>query len=299
MEHTDGPGPGHVTILSRTRVSCSWCISAGDSSSTSHWSLDQREGSCQVTLQVSGACRRGRSSETRMRPAPFVEPEVERGPWERRARRWLGSVEPCQTDPGRRNSPQCLGIPHWITAFSAEFCERLTSAPGEERALLASVTLSAALPDVESLGRPQCPSPPTTGEPTTGRTDPDFVSDVSEKEQRRGAKAVPGSGHQEHINIHKLRETVFQEHQTLREKELEMGTKASHGYGGKFGVEQDRMDKVFPGRGVQIGYWLWASDPAWEGEKVTAPDWKVNPALLPGCGRTRTLSCLQSCQRWW
>ncbi|XP_070315761.1 uncharacterized protein [Odocoileus virginianus] len=204
MEHTDGPGPGHVTILSRTRVSCSWCISAGDSSSTSHWSLDQREGSCQVTLQVSGACRRGRSSETRMRPAPFVEPEVERGPWERRARRWLGSVEPCQTDPGRRNSPQCLGIPHWITAFSAEFCERLTSAPGEERALLASVTLSAALPDVESLGRPQCPSPPTTGEPTTGRTDPDFVSDVSEKEQRRGAKAVPGSGHQEHIKFVRL-----------------------------------------------------------------------------------------------
>ena len=34
----------------------------------------------QVTLQVSGACGRGRSSETRMRPAPLVEPEVERAP---------------------------------------------------------------------------------------------------------------------------------------------------------------------------------------------------------------------------
>lgn len=30
-------------------------------------------------------------------------------------------------------------------------------------------------------------------------TDPDFVNDVSEKEQRWGAKTVKGSGHQEHI----------------------------------------------------------------------------------------------------
>nr|XP_020040976.1 src substrate cortactin isoform X5 [Castor canadensis] len=74
-------------------------------------------------------------------------------------------------------------------------------------------------------------------------TDPDFVNDVSEKEQRWGAKTVQGSGHQEHINIHQLRENVFQEHQTLKEKELETGPRASHGYGGKFGVEQDRMDK--------------------------------------------------------
>lgn len=37
---------------------------------------------------------------------------------------------------------------------------------------------------------------------------------------------------------------MFQEHQNLKEKELETGPKASHGYGGKFGVEQDRMDKV-------------------------------------------------------
>ncbi|KAM9700693.1 uncharacterized protein ACBT57_023305 isoform 3-T3 [Dama dama] len=56
-----------------------------------------------------------------------------------------------------------------------------------------------APPNVESLGWPQCPSPWTIREPTPGRTDPDFVNDVSEKEQRQGAKAVPGSGHQEHI----------------------------------------------------------------------------------------------------
>ena len=44
-------------------------------------------------------------------------------------------------------------------------------------------------------------------------------------------------------SIHKLRENVFQEHQTLKEKELETGPKASHGYGGEFGVGQDRMDR--------------------------------------------------------
>uniref|UniRef100_A0A3B4ASU4 Hematopoietic cell-specific Lyn substrate 1 n=1 Tax=Periophthalmus magnuspinnatus TaxID=409849 RepID=A0A3B4ASU4_9GOBI len=32
-------------------------------------------------------------------------------------------------------------------------------------------------------------------------TDPDFENDVSEKEQRWGAKTVAGSGHQEHINL--------------------------------------------------------------------------------------------------
>ncbi|XP_050191607.1 src substrate cortactin isoform X5 [Myiozetetes cayanensis] len=82
-------------------------------------------------------------------------------------------------------------------------------------------------------------------------TDPDFVNDVSEKEQRWGAKTVNGSGHQEHINIHQLRENVFQEHQNLKEKELQTGPKASHGYGGKFGVEQDRMDKSAVGHEYQ------------------------------------------------
>lgn len=46
------------------------------------------------------------------------------------------------------------------------------------------------------------------------------------------------------LSIHTLRENVSQEHQTLKEQELESGPKASHGYGGKFGVEKDRMDKV-------------------------------------------------------
>ena len=39
-------------------------------------------------------------------------------------------------------------------------------------------------------------------------TDPDFVNDVSEKEQRWGAKTVEGSGHQASMKLDKLREEV-------------------------------------------------------------------------------------------
>lgn len=45
-------------------------------------------------------------------------------------------------------------------------------------------------------------------------------------------------------SIHRLRQTVSTEHTTLKQKELETMPKASHGYGGKFGVQNDRMDKV-------------------------------------------------------
>ncbi|XP_021568774.1 hematopoietic lineage cell-specific protein [Carlito syrichta] len=74
-------------------------------------------------------------------------------------------------------------------------------------------------------------------------TDPDFVNDISEKEQRWGAKTIEGSGRTEHINIHQLRNKVSEEHDVLKKKEMESGPKASHGYGGRFGVERDRMDK--------------------------------------------------------
>lgn len=46
------------------------------------------------------------------------------------------------------------------------------------------------------------------------------------------------------LSIHRLRETVSSEHVSLKQKELENMPKASHGYGGKFGVQEDRMDKV-------------------------------------------------------
>lgn len=45
-------------------------------------------------------------------------------------------------------------------------------------------------------------------------------------------------------SIHQLRNKVSEEHDRLKKKELESGPKASHGYGGRFGVERDRMDKV-------------------------------------------------------
>ncbi|XP_059842953.1 src substrate cortactin-like isoform X1 [Hypanus sabinus] len=74
-------------------------------------------------------------------------------------------------------------------------------------------------------------------------TDPDFVNDISEQEQRWGAKTVDGSGRPQHINVHELRENVSKDHETLKKKEMEEGSKASYGYGGKFGVQRDRMDK--------------------------------------------------------
>lgn len=78
-------------------------------------------------------------------------------------------------------------------------------------------------------------------------TDPDFVNDISEKEQRWGAKSIAGSGRAEHINIHQLRSKVSEEHEVIKKKELESGPKASYGYGGKFGTERDRMDKCAVG----------------------------------------------------
>ncbi|NWY66907.1 HCLS1 protein, partial [Erithacus rubecula] len=78
-------------------------------------------------------------------------------------------------------------------------------------------------------------------------TDPDFVNDISEREQRWGAKTIEGSGHAGHIDIHQLRNKVSEEHEVIKKKELETGPKASYGYGGKFGTEQDRMDKCAVG----------------------------------------------------
>ncbi|XP_041109999.1 hematopoietic lineage cell-specific protein-like isoform X4 [Polyodon spathula] len=80
-------------------------------------------------------------------------------------------------------------------------------------------------------------------------TDPDFVNDVSEQEQRWGAKTIEGSGRSEHFSVHQLREHVSKEHEEKKKKELAEGPKASYGYGGKFGVEKDRMDKVAMGHG--------------------------------------------------
>jgi len=47
------------------------------------------------------------------------------------------------------------------------------------------------------------------GDADEWETDPDFVNDVSEKEQRWGAKTVEGSGHQASMKLDQLREEVF------------------------------------------------------------------------------------------
>uniref|UniRef100_A0A671L7R2 Src substrate cortactin-like n=1 Tax=Sinocyclocheilus anshuiensis TaxID=1608454 RepID=A0A671L7R2_9TELE len=74
-------------------------------------------------------------------------------------------------------------------------------------------------------------------------TDPNFENDVSEQEQRWGSRTIEGSGRKEHISIAELRQNVSREHEVVKKKELDQGPKASYGYGGKFGVEKDRMDK--------------------------------------------------------
>uniref|UniRef100_A0A1E1XPV7 Putative cortactin n=1 Tax=Amblyomma sculptum TaxID=1581419 RepID=A0A1E1XPV7_AMBSC len=75
-------------------------------------------------------------------------------------------------------------------------------------------------------------------------TDPDFVNDVTEEEQRWGSKTVEGSGHvSEDVNIAELREQVTKDDAAYKKRVLEELPKASYGYGGKFGVQNDRMDK--------------------------------------------------------
>ncbi|XP_075455003.1 uncharacterized protein LOC142494329 [Ascaphus truei] len=78
-------------------------------------------------------------------------------------------------------------------------------------------------------------------------TDPDFVNDITEKEQRWGAKTVEGSGRPQHIDINQLRSNVSQEHEHQKKKEHLAGPQASYGYGGQFGTERDRMDKSAQG----------------------------------------------------
>ncbi|XP_069737430.1 uncharacterized protein [Phaenicophaeus curvirostris] len=56
-------------------------------------------------------------------------------------------------------------------------------------------------------------------------------------------------------SIHQLRSKVSEEHEVIKKKELETGPKASYGYGGKFGTERDRMDKITPRASVAATAW--------------------------------------------
>lgn len=46
------------------------------------------------------------------------------------------------------------------------------------------------------------------------------------------------------LSLKKLREQVSIDDKENKRKEFDQGPKASAGYGGKFGVQKDRMDKV-------------------------------------------------------
>ncbi|KAH8384162.1 hypothetical protein KR009_012322 [Drosophila setifemur] len=82
-------------------------------------------------------------------------------------------------------------------------------------------------------------------------TDPDFINDVSEQEQRWGSKTIDGSGRTAGaIDMDKLREETEQS-DLNKKKQLLKEQNAGYGYGGKFGVEKDRMDKSAVGHDYQ------------------------------------------------
>ncbi|CAG9856611.1 unnamed protein product [Phyllotreta striolata] len=76
-------------------------------------------------------------------------------------------------------------------------------------------------------------------------TDPDFVNDVDEQQQRWGSATVEGSGRTAgSIDMAQLRKETEEADAKKKKKELEEGEhNPSYGYGGKFGIEKDRMDK--------------------------------------------------------
>ncbi|XP_017074723.1 hematopoietic lineage cell-specific protein [Drosophila eugracilis] len=91
----------------------------------------------------------------------------------------------------------------------------------------------------------------TTAEDDDWETDPDFVNDVSEQEQRWGSKTIDGSGRTAGtIDMDKLREETEQA-DLDKKKQLLKDQNAGYGYGGKFGVEKDRMDKSAVGHDYQ------------------------------------------------
>ena len=70
-------------------------------------------------------------------------------------------------------------------------------------------------------------------------TDPDFVNDVTEEQQRWGGDRDAG-----HIDMDSLRHEIRREDTLAMEKRMqEDGYKTSAGYGGKFGLLEDRKDK--------------------------------------------------------
>lgn len=83
-------------------------------------------------------------------------------------------------------------------------------------------------------------------------TDPDFVNDVSEEEQRWGSKTVEGSGRKENFSMEQLRGNVVQDHAAKSAAEAHDSVRdIKKGFGGKYGVQTDRMDKSAVGHDYQ------------------------------------------------
>nr|CAD7396155.1 unnamed protein product [Timema poppensis] len=77
-------------------------------------------------------------------------------------------------------------------------------------------------------------------------TDPDFVNDVTEQEQRWGSRTVEGSGRTAGaIDMNALREETAKSDKAMKKKQHDEGPKAEFGYGGKFGVQTDRQLQPF------------------------------------------------------
>ncbi|KAG8231564.1 hypothetical protein J437_LFUL011742 [Ladona fulva] len=75
-------------------------------------------------------------------------------------------------------------------------------------------------------------------------TDPDFVNDVTEEEARWGSRTVEGSGRSAGaIDMNKLRQETADSDALKKKKQLEEDPGGAFGYGGKFGVQKDRMDQ--------------------------------------------------------
>uniref|UniRef100_A0A0N4ZBX4 SH3 domain-containing protein n=1 Tax=Parastrongyloides trichosuri TaxID=131310 RepID=A0A0N4ZBX4_PARTI len=93
-----------------------------------------------------------------------------------------------------------------------------------------------------AVGRPIIPAKPLIKDEDDWETDPDFVNDVSEKDSRWGSKTVEGSGRLDTFDVNQLRNEVVQADEIIKQKQLAAMPKASDGYGGKFGVQKDRVD---------------------------------------------------------
>jgi len=73
-------------------------------------------------------------------------------------------------------------------------------------------------------------------------TDSSYVNDISEKDQRWGSKEIGGKA-KEVVNMNELRTKVKETDDKAARDELTKKPGSAYGYGGKFGVQTDRMDK--------------------------------------------------------